>query len=83
MAEAMMTALGATCIRYPVVKDDPADIRKSLRRAVAENDCVIISAGSSAGTKDFTADVIAELGEVLVHGVAIKPGQTCHHRTDR
>jgi putative molybdopterin biosynthesis protein len=58
-----------------VVKDDPAEIRKSLRRAVAENDIVIISAGSSAGTKDFTADVIAELGEVLVHGIAIKPGK--------
>jgi len=57
------------------VRDDPAEIRKSLQRAVAENDLVIISAGSSAGTKDFTADVIAELGEVLVHGIAIKPGK--------
>jgi len=75
MAEAMMGALGATCRRYPVVRDDPAEIRKSLQRAVAENDLVIISAGSSAGTKDFTADVIAELGEVLVHGIAIKPGK--------
>jgi putative molybdopterin biosynthesis protein len=75
MAEAMMGTLGATCTRYPIVRDDPAEIKKSLRRAVAENDCVIISAGSSAGTKDFTADVIAELGDVLVHGVAIKPGK--------
>ena len=75
MAEAMMATLGATCIRYPMVRDDPAAIKKSLQRAVHENDCVIISAGSSAGTKDYTADVIAELGEVLVHGVAIKPGK--------
>jgi len=75
MAEAMMGTLGATCTRYPVVRDDPAEIRKSLERAVAENDLVIISAGSSAGTKDYTADVIAELGEVLVHGIAIKPGK--------
>ena len=36
---------------------------------------MIVSAGSSAGTRDFTADVIAELGEVLIHGVAIKPGK--------
>jgi putative molybdopterin biosynthesis protein len=58
-----------------MVKDDPAQIRKTMQTAVAENDLVIISAGSSAGTKDYTADVIAELGEVLIHGVAIKPGK--------
>ncbi len=75
MAEAMLGALGATCTRYPMVKDNPADIKKILQQAVRENDIVIISAGSSAGTKDFTADVIAELGEVLVHGIAIKPGK--------
>ena len=75
MAEAMLGTLGASCIRYPMVKDDPAEIRKTLQCAVAENDLVIISAGSSAGTKDYTADVIAELGEVMVHGVAIKPGK--------
>jgi putative molybdopterin biosynthesis protein len=75
MAEAMLGTLGARCTRYPMVKDDPAQIRKTVQRAVAENDLVIISAGSSAGTKDFTAEVIAELGEVLIHGVAIKPGK--------
>ncbi len=75
MAEAMLGTLGARCTRYPMVKDDPVQIRKALLRAVAENDLVIISAGSSAGTKDYTAEVIADLGEVLVHGVAIKPGK--------
>jgi putative molybdopterin biosynthesis protein len=75
MAEAMLGTLGAHCTRYPMVKDDPAQIRKTVQCAVAENDLVIISAGSSAGTKDFTAEVIAELGEVLIHGVAIKPGK--------
>jgi len=58
-----------------MVKDDPALIREAIRNAVAKNDVVIVSAGSSAGTKDYTADVIAELGEVLVHGIAIKPGK--------
>jgi molybdopterin molybdotransferase/putative molybdopterin biosynthesis protein len=75
MAEAMLGALGATCTRYPMVKDNPEDIKKILQQAVLENDVVIISAGSSAGTKDYTADVIAELGDVLVHGIAIKPGK--------
>jgi putative molybdopterin biosynthesis protein len=75
MAEAMLGSLGARCTRYPMVKDDPAQITKMLQRAVLENDLVIISAGSSAGTKDYTADVIAGLGKVLIHGVAIKPGK--------
>ena len=75
MAEAMLCAAGATCTRYPMVKDDPVIIKEMVQKAVAENDLVIISAGSSAGTRDYTADVIAELGEVLVHGVAIKPGK--------
>ena len=75
MAQAMLEEAGARCTRYPFVEDDPARIRMAVERAVAENDLVIISAGSSAGTRDFTADVIAELGNVLVHGVAIKPGK--------
>ena len=38
-------------------------------------DMVIVNAGSSAGTEDYTVHVLRELGEVLVHGVAIKPGK--------
>ena len=75
LAEAVLGTMGAFCTRYPMVMDDPSRIKKALQRAVEENDLVIVSAGSSAGTKDFTADVIADLGEVLIHGVAIKPGK--------
>jgi len=75
MAEAMLGSLGATCTRYPMAKDDPDTIKEAVRRAVEENDLVIVSAGSSAGTRDYTADVIRELGDVLVHGIAIKPGK--------
>ena len=75
MAQAMLEEAGARCTRYPFIEDDPARIRAAVERAVAENDLVVISAGSSAGTRDFTADVIAELGNVLVHGIAIKPGK--------
>jgi putative molybdopterin biosynthesis protein len=75
MAKAMLAAAGATCTRYPFVEDKPEMIRNAIALAVKENDIVIVSAGSSAGTKDYTAEVIAGLGEVLVHGVAIKPGK--------
>jgi putative molybdopterin biosynthesis protein len=75
MAAAMLENAGATCTRYPMVRDDPALIREAVSRAAGENEIVIVSAGSSAGTRDFTADVIAKLGTVLVHGIAIKPGK--------
>jgi putative molybdopterin biosynthesis protein len=75
MAEAWLASLGAVCTRYPITPDEPDRIREAIRHGVAENDILIVSAGSSAGTKDFTADVIGELGTVLAHGVAMKPGK--------
>jgi putative molybdopterin biosynthesis protein len=75
MAAAWLREMGARCTRSPLTPDDPGLIRSRLEEAVDANDLVIISAGSSAGTKDFTADAIADLGEVLLHGVAMKPGK--------
>jgi len=75
LAAAFLEVLGARCTRYPRVPDDPPLIRDALDRAVRENDLAIVSAGSSAGTRDYTATVIGEAGEVLFHGVAMKPGK--------
>lgn len=66
---------GAGTMVYPIVRDDPVLLLEAIVRGIAENDMLLISAGSSAGTRDFTADLIRELGELLVHGVAIKPGK--------
>ena len=54
--------------------DEFAAIRDAALAALAENDLVIINAGSSAGSEDYTAQVVEELGQLLVHGVAIRPG---------
>jgi putative molybdopterin biosynthesis protein len=75
MAKAMLESAGARCTRYPFVEDQPDKIRDAVAKACRENDMVIVSAGSSAGTKDYTADVIAGLGQVLVHGIATRPGK--------
>jgi len=75
MAKAMLEAAGARCTRYPFVEDTPEKIRDAIAAACRDNDIVIVSAGSSAGTKDYTADVIAGLGKVLVHGIATRPGK--------
>jgi putative molybdopterin biosynthesis protein len=61
---------------YDIIKDDYQAILDALRRAANERaDLIIINAGSSAGSEDYTATAIAELGEVLVHGVTIMPGK--------
>lgn len=75
MAGAWLRSLGAECLRYSVTPDKPDLISERVSQAVAGNDIVIVSAGSSAGTRDYTAEVISGLGEVLVHGIAIKPGK--------
>ncbi len=58
----------------PVI-DDPDHLRKAIKKGAQENDIVVLNAGASAGTRDYTSNVLAELGEVIVHGVAIKPGK--------
>ncbi|MCX6701031.1 MAG: molybdopterin biosynthesis protein [Methanomicrobiales archaeon] len=75
MAAAWLETLGVTCTRYPITPDDPERIRQMIERGAEENDLVIVSAGSSAGTRDFTAETIRELGVLLAHGVAMKPGK--------
>lgn len=74
-AEAYLSGMGAACTRYPLVPDDPDTIEAQLRQAVAENDLVLLSAGSSAGTTDFTEEIIKKTGKLLFHGVEIKPGK--------
>ncbi|MDA8234238.1 MAG: molybdopterin biosynthesis protein [Clostridia bacterium] len=66
---------GAKVKRYDIVADDYDRIKKTLLAALAEADLVMINAGSSAGSEDFTSAIISELGEVVCHGVAIKPAK--------
>ncbi|MFB6107824.1 MAG: gephyrin-like molybdotransferase Glp [Haloplanus sp.] len=56
-----------------VVTDDPAALRAAIQRDLSK-DVVVTTGGSSVGERDHTPEVVEELGEVLVHGVALKPG---------
>jgi putative molybdopterin biosynthesis protein len=58
----------------PIEPDDPARIAAAVSAAVSACDLLIIVAGSSAGRDDYTARVVAELGTLAVHGVAVRPG---------
>ena len=65
---------GGAAVRFPIVSDNKQEIKNVVQKATEEFDLVLINAGSSAGSEDFTASVVAELGKVLVHGVAVRPG---------
>lgn len=71
----MIDEWGGIPKRYDIVPDNMDLIKEKVNLALTECDALIINAGSSAGSRDFTKDVIKELGDVLVHGVAIKPGK--------
>ncbi|WFN33641.1 molybdopterin biosynthesis protein [Methanogenium sp. S4BF] len=75
MAAACLRDLGATPTHYGIVPDEPEQIREAVIRGIRENDMLIISAGSSKGTRDYTASIIEDLGRVFIHGVAIKPAR--------
>ena len=75
MFEQMVLEQGGLAERRPILEDDYEKIRDEVKKAVAGSDMVLINAGSSAGRDDYTVHVLRELGEVLIHGVAIKPGK--------
>jgi len=72
---AMLNAWGAEAVTYPIVRDNPDRIIEALRKALDECDAVILNAGSSAGSEDYSTQAIAAVGSVLYHGLAIKPGK--------
>lgn len=72
---ALMRELGCETTFYGIIKDDFGEIDSTLKKAVKENDIVLISGGSSAGAADMTADIINASGELLFHGLAMKPGK--------
>lgn len=68
---------GGEAIGFGILPDDPEALLEAARRAQATCDLIIITAGSSASSRDSTADVVRRLGApgVLVHGLSIKPGK--------
>ena len=72
---AQLSLWGAEPVVFPVVKDKKELIRAAVEKAASENDMVIVIAGSSAGRDDYTASVLKELGELVIHGIAVKPGK--------
>ena len=68
---------GAEPLRFPIVKDDREQIQAVLEEATAAADIVVINAGSSKGSDDFTCEVLQENGQMLHHMLSQGPGRHC------
>ncbi len=75
--KALIARAGGEAILYGIVPDERQALESSVRRAFVACDALVVTAGSSASTRDITAEVLHGLGQpgVLVHGVATKPGR--------
>ncbi|MBP7227564.1 MAG: molybdopterin biosynthesis protein [Longilinea sp.] len=65
---------GGQPMRHSIVPDRFEEICAAVQAAIEENDLVLLNAGSSAGSEDFSARVVETVGKLLVHGVAVRPG---------
>lgn len=74
---ALIRSAGGTDDQRGIVADDATSLRSALADALAECDVVVVSAGSSVGARDLTAEVVGSLGApgVWCHGLAVKPGK--------
>lgn len=66
---------GCLPIKFGLIRDDYDILKSTLEDALLQCDIILMSGGSSVGKKDHTVNVINSLGEILVHGISVKPGK--------
>jgi len=76
----VLAALVCECNGIPILHDIVPDVQEDIRAALiqavdSDADMVIVNAGSSAGSRDYTVHMVGEIGDILVHGVAMMPGK--------
>lgn len=74
MLAGQIKAWGGEPTRFPITADVFEQICERVQEAAQDHDLVLLNAGSSAGSEDFSARVVEKLGDLLVHGVAVRPG---------
>ncbi len=75
MLAALLRDFGAESVDFGIVTDDEELLREKTAAAAQNCDAVILSGGSSAGVKDAACRIISGMGELLLHGIAIRPGK--------
>lgn len=74
MLAAQVQQWDARANRWPIVPDQKEAIKMALLEASRNHDLILLNAGSSRGSKDYAAEAISDIGTVLVHGIAVRPG---------
>lgn len=75
LTAALLARLGAMPVPYGIIPDQEELLSRKVEEAAQECDVVLLSGGSSVGTKDAACRVIERHGEILFHGIAMKPGK--------
>jgi molybdopterin molybdotransferase len=65
----------AETVIFPIIRDNKEALKDALRQAAMQADIILINAGSSKGTKDFTLDILENEGNVLVYELGCRPGK--------
>ena len=76
--EASLQQWGAESQLYPIIRDDPDDLERGIKTALTQADIILVNGGTGRGREnydDYTAKVIEEMGEILVHGLLMGPGK--------
>lgn len=71
----LVSEWGGEPVRFRIVPDNLDELKDAILEAHNAGDMVVVNAGASAGSEDFTSRAISETGEVILHGVSIKPGK--------
>ena len=73
----LVAEAGGQPVQFGIIRDEYPELEKAISQALQETDIVVVSGGSSVGTRDVTSAVLNSLGKpgVLVHGVSVKPGK--------
>ena len=66
---------GAIVKDYGIIGDDTEEIRNAIESALNENDILVTVGGTSVGKKDFVPRAVEDMGEIIVHRVAVQPGK--------
>jgi len=74
MVSSLVETYGGSVVRELNIKDNKDEIRNNLIKSSVDSQIIIFTGGTSVGTKDFLPETIHENGEVLVHGIAMRPG---------
>lgn len=77
MVAALIRRFGGLPSVSRILEDDPETIKQAILGAIRQADMVLVGAGSSKGSKDFTMKVLESIGTVMAHELAVAPGKHC------